>query len=272
MIASYGTFGEARRRRRHQAWWRVVRFLSAVLAVLAVGVYAYQVGVSANQARTTQLEADLVRFQHDNLDLRDRIALAAKQSADAEAALESMRQRYASEIPSGEAADLLAELRAQLAAGVEPERLALLIEAAGLADACQSEPVTKRFMPRTPISTEPLSWVRFHDRIIVTGQGEAARNEAGLAEAWFDPAQPVRLEFRTLDGGVTSIEGIVPFTHRMVVDGNEYRFSAVRGENRFLEVTAQACPLPEPDDDSSASADSIREPRAYGPDSRHFTD
>jgi hypothetical protein len=127
-------------------------------------------------------------------------------------------------------------------------------------------------MPRTPISTEPLSWVRFHDRIIVTGQGEAARNDAGLAEAWFDPAQPVRLEFRTLDGGVTSIEGIVPFTHRMVVDGNEYRFSAVRGENRFLEVTAQACPLPEPDDDSSASADSIREPRAYGPDSRHFTD
>jgi hypothetical protein len=182
MIASYGTFGEVRRRRRHQAWWCVVRFLSAVLAVLAVGVYAYQVGVSANQARTTQLEADLVRFQHDNLDLRDRIALAAKQSADAEAALESMRQRYASEIPSGEAADLLAELRAQLAAGVEPERLALLIEAAGLADACQSEPVTKRFMPRTPISTEPLSWVRFHDRIIVTGQGEAARNDAGLAE------------------------------------------------------------------------------------------
>jgi hypothetical protein len=252
MIASYGTFGEARSRRRHQAWWRVLRFLSAVLAVLAVGIYAYQVGVSANQARTTQLEADLVRFQHDNLDLRDRIALAAKQSADADAALESMRQRYAAEIPSGEAADLLAQVRAQLAAGVEPERLALLIEAAGLEDTCQSEPVTKRFMPRTPISTEPLNWVRFHDRIIVTGEGESARNETGLPEAWYDPAQPVRLEFRTLDGEITSAEGVVPFTHRMVVDGEEYRFSAISGERRFLELTAQTCPLPEPDEDSSA--------------------
>jgi hypothetical protein len=272
MIASYGTFGEARRRRRHQAWWRVVRFLSAVLAVLAVGIYAYQVGVSANQARTSQLEADLVRFQHDNLDLRDRIAAATKQSADADVALESMRQRYAAEIPSGEAADLLAQLRAQLAAGVEPERLAMLIEAAGMEDACQSEPVTKRFMPRTPISTEPLSWVRFHDRIIVTGQGEAARNEAGLAEAWFDPAQPIRLEFRTLEGASTSIEGTLPFTHRMVVDGKEYRFSAVRGETRFLEVTAQACPLPEPDDDSRASADSIEEFRGDVPGSQPVTD
>jgi hypothetical protein len=272
MIASYGTFGEARRRRRHQAWWRVVRFLSAVLAVLAVGIYAYQVGVSANQARTSQLEADLVRFQHDNLDLRDLIAAATKQSADADAALESMRQRYAAEIPSGEAADLLAQLRAQLAAGVEPERLAMLIEAAGMEDACQSEPVTKRFMPRTPISTEPLSWVRFHDRIIVTGQGEAARNEAGLAEAWFDPAQPIRLEFRTLEGASTSIEGTLPFTHRMVVDGKEYRFSAVRGETRFLEVTAQACPLPEPDDDSRASADSIEEFRGDVPGSQPVTD
>src|SRR5918994_6151785 len=223
MIASYGTFGEGRRRRRRQAWWSLIRFLSAVVAVLAVGFYAYQVGVSANQAQTTQLEADLVRFQQANLDLRDRIAAASKLSADAETALASMRQR----IPSGAAADLLAQLRAQLDAGVAPERLAVLIEAAGLDDACRSEPVTKRFMPRTPLSTEPPSWVRFHDRIIVTGQGESARNEAGLAEAWYDPAKPVRLEFRTLDGGTASIEGIVPFTHRMVVDGKEYRFSAV---------------------------------------------
>jgi hypothetical protein len=272
MMSGYGTFGESRRRRRHQAWWSVLRFLFAVVAVFAVGVYAYQVGVSANQARTAQLEADLVRFQHDNLDLRDRIALATQQSAEADAALESMRQRYAAEIPSGEAAELLAELREQLDAGVEPERLALLIEAAGLEDSCQSEPVTKRFVPRTPISTGPLSWVRFDDRIIVSGEGESARTETGLPEAWFDPAQPIRLEFRTLDGGVTSVEAVVPFTHRMVVDGKEYRFSAISGERRFLELTAQACPLPGPDDESSADAESVPERRADRASSRPFTD
>ena len=271
MMASYGTFGETRRRRRHQAWWSVFRFLLAVVAVFAVGIYAYQVGVSANQARTTQLEADLVRFQHDNLDLRDRIALVTKQSAEADAALESMRQRYAADIPSGDAADLLAQLQAQLAAGVAPERLAFLIEAAGL-DVCRGEPVTKRFMPRTPVSTGPLSSIRFDDRITVTGDGEPALNEAGLPEAWYDPAQPVRLEFRTLDGGVTSVEGIVPFTHRMVVDGKEYRFSAMRGQPRFLEMTAQACPLPGPDDGSSAGASGMQERRADVPGSRPLTD
>jgi hypothetical protein len=271
MMASYGTFGETRRRRRREAWWSVIRFMSAAVAVFAVGAYAYQVGVSANQARTGQLEADLARFQHDNLDLRDRIAAASKQSADAVAALESMRQRYAAEIPSDEAAELLGDLREQLAAGVAPERLAMLIEAAGTEDRCQSEPVTKRFMPRTPISTGPLSYVRFDDRITVSGEGESARNEAGLAEAWYDPAKPVRLEFRTLDGSVTTVEGIAPLTHQMVVDGREYRFHAVSTGPRFLDMTAQACPLPDRDD-SSASAAPMQQPRAETPVEQQLID
>ena len=270
-MTSYSTFGDTRRRRRRQALWRVVRFMFGVLTVLGVGVYGYQVGVSAGQARSEQLEADLSRFQHANLDLRDQIALVSKRSAEAEAALENMRQRYVAEIPTGDAADLLQQVRAQLTAGVEPERLAFLIEAAGL-EACQSAPVTKRFMPRTPISTGPRSFIRFDERITVTGEGESARNEAGLPEAWYDPAKPVRLEFRLLDGTTTSIDGSVPLTHQMVVDGKEYRFSAVRGERRFVEVTAQACPLPEARGDSTAEAQGIAEPQDDAPDRDYLTD
>ncbi len=48
-----------------------------------------------------------------------------------------------------------------------------------------------------------------------------------------------------LDGSSTSIEGIVPFTHQMAVDGREYRFSVVQGMPRFVEMTAQACPMPD---------------------------
>jgi cell division protein FtsB len=248
-MAGFGTFGEPRRRRRREAFWRVFRFLFAVAAVLGVGSYGYQVGISAGQARTEQLEADLVRFQQANLDLRDQMALAQRQSDEAEAGLQRMQERFAAEIPSAAVAELLAHVRVQLNAGVEPERLALLIEAAGLESSCEGEPVTKRFMPRTPISTGPLSYVRFDDRIVITGEGESARDETGLAEAWFDPARPVRLAFRTLDGATTTIEGIVPFTHRMAVDGKEYRFSAVSGERRFVEVTAQACALPQLEED-----------------------
>jgi hypothetical protein len=253
-MPSYGTFGEPRGRRRRRAFWRVFRFMFALLAVLGVGGYGYQVGVSANQARTGQLEADLSRFQDANLDLRDQMGLIRQQSAQAETALQSMRQRFAAEIPNGAAADLLARIREQLSAGVEPERLALLIEAAALEDSCEDEPVIKRFMPRTPISIGPRSYVRFDDRITVTGEGESARSDAGLPEAWYDPAAPIRLEFRTMDGTVTTVEGVVPLTHQMVVDGKEYRFSAVSGAARFVEMTAQVCALPEFGDDPTVSA------------------
>jgi hypothetical protein len=270
-MAGYGTFGDTRRRRRHQALWRMVRFLFGLVAVLGVGIYGYQVGISAGHARSAQLEAELMRVQHANLDLRDRIAVVDKRSEEAEAALEDMRQRYAADIPTGEAADLLEQVRNQLGAGVAPERLAFLIDAAGL-DACQSAPITKRFMPRTPISTGPRSFVRFDDRITVTGEGESVRNEAGLPEAWYDPAKPIRLDFRLLDGTSTSIEGIVPFTYQMVVDGKEYRFSAVQGDRRFLEMTAQACPLPAPRDGSRDAAGSILESHDRRSDPDYLTD
>ncbi len=156
-----------------------------------------------------------------------------------------MRRRYALDVPQGELARLLQRVEAQLQAGVDPDRLAFLIDAAATPASCEGQPVTKRFMPRTPISTGPISFVRFDDRITVTGTGEPARNPDGLAEAWYDPAFPVRLEFRTLNGAVSSVEGIVPLIHRMVVDGREYRFSVVAGERWFVEVTAQSCAFPQ---------------------------
>jgi hypothetical protein len=255
-MSGYSTFGDTRRRRRHRALWRMGKFLFGLLAVLGVGVYGYLIGVSTGEARSEQLEADLEQFQRANSELRDQIALVGERSEEAEAALEDMRQRYAADIPTEEVADLLEQVRAQLGAGVAPERLAFLIEAAGLT-VCQSAPVTKRFMPRTPISTEPRSFIRFDDRIIVTGDGESAQNDAGMPEAWFDPEKPVRLEFRMLDGSSTSIEGIVPFTHQMAVDGREYRFSVVQTMPRFIEMTAQACPMPGSGGGSTADASGI---------------
>ncbi len=190
MIGTYSTFGETRRRRRRLVYWRLVRFFSAVAAVAMVGGYGYQVGVSASQARTEKLEGDLVRFQQSNLNLRDELATTAQRSSQLEAALGELRQRYAAEVPQGEVADLVASIRKQLAAGVEPERLAFLIGAAAQAKACDGEPVTKRFMPRTPVTTGPVSFVRFDDRITVTGGGEPARNESGPARGVVRSGEP----------------------------------------------------------------------------------
>jgi cell division protein FtsB len=245
MSLGSSTFGDTRRRRRRLFYWRLLRALFAVLAVVVIGGYAYQVGVSADQARTDKLEADLARFQQSNLDLGDRLALTTQRSSQAEQALEELRRRYALDVPQGERADLLERVEAQLQAGADPARLAFLIDAAATPASCDGQPLTKRFMPRTPVSTGPLSFVRFDDRITVTGTGQPARNPEGLPEAWYDPSYPVRLEFRTLDGAVTSVEGTLPLNHGMVVDGREYRFSVVPGERWFVEVSAQSCAFPQ---------------------------
>lgn len=245
MSLSYSTFGDSPRRRRRRAYWGFIRVLLLILVVVTAGGYAYQVGVSASQARTEKLEADLARFQQSNLDLRDQLAQTTQRSTQTDRALDELRSRYALDVPSGELAPLLKRVEAQLQAGVDPERLAFLIDAASAPASCEGQPATKRFMPRTPISTGPISFVRFDDRITVTGAGQPARNSDGLAEAWYDPVYPIRLEFRTLSGEVTSIEGVVPFNHRMVVDGREYRFSVVAGDRWFVEVTAQACAFPQ---------------------------
>jgi cell division protein FtsB len=258
MSLGHSTFGDTRRRRRRTFYWRLIRVLFALLVVVLVGGYAYQVGVSASQARTDKLEADLARFQQSNLELRDQLALTTQRSSQADRALEELRRRYALDVPQGELASLLERVEGQLEAGVEPGRLAFLIDAASTPASCDGQPVTKRFMPRTPISAGPASFVRFDNRIMVTGNGQSARNAGGLVEAWYDPTEPIRLEFRTLEGAVTNVDGVLPLNHRMVIDGREYRFSIVAGERWFVEVSAQSCAFPQ---DAS--------PQGSGPDGKH---
>ena len=261
-MMSLSSFSDTRRRRRRTFYWRLARTLLAVMGIVAVAGYSYQIGMSASQARSEKLEADLLRFQDSNLELRDRLALSLQRSDQAESALETLRQRYAEDVPQGDLAALLTQVEAQREAGVAVERLAFMIAAAAREAPCEGLPATKRFAPRTVVSTGPVSFVRFDERVTVTGSGEAARNPDGLPEAWFDPAAPVRLDFRTLDGEVVTIEGVVPLTHRMAVDELEYRFNVVAGERSFLEITAQACAFPQqaepepseplgPDDDAS---------------------
>ncbi|HEX5079410.1 MAG TPA: hypothetical protein VFV80_09690 [Geminicoccaceae bacterium] len=244
MIGSYAGLGGQRRRGRRRGSWTAFRFLLGMAGVAAVGGYGYQVGVAANQAWTDRLEADLQHVRQDNLNLRDELAQTALGASSAQTELEALRRRYAAEVPDGELADLFAQIEEQLRAGVDSGRLAFLIDAAGQEVTCAEAPVTKRFRPHTPITPGPVSAVRFGDRITVTATAESALDADGQPEAWYDPARPVQLVFRTLDGRELQVDGALPLAHRMLVDGMEYRFSAIAGPTSFVEITGQACPFP----------------------------
>lgn len=235
------------RRRRRSGFWRTIQFLAGALLVLAVVGSAYRVGLSASQTRAGKLEDELLRLRKTGLELRDRMAQAERRAREAEAGLVTLQARYANDVPDGALADLLDQVEAQLGAGAEARRLALLIRAASSTTVCEGEPVTKRFVPQTPISTGAASAIRFDERVVVTGAGAAARDPQDLALAWYDPALPVQIDFRTLAGEIASVSGLLPLRHEMIAGGREYRFSIIPGERSFVEVTGQACALPEPE-------------------------
>ena len=210
----------------------------------AVGGYGYQVGVSANQAWTDKLEADLQRFQEDNLGLRDQLAQTALSASSAKTALEELRRRYAAEVPDGELAGLLARVEGQLRAGVEPARLAFLIDAAGQ-DAGLRRGAGHQALPAAHA-----------DRHRPRRRGAVRRSHHGDGERRIGlrRQRAARGLVRSGRAGRARLShprwpraagrGHPAARHRMLVDGLEYRFSAIAGPTSFVEITGQACPFP----------------------------
>lgn len=259
---SFGTLGEYRRRRQRAVYQRLLMVGLFVATLLGTASYAYQVGVSVSEAKADKVADELERFRNDNLELRDRLLTEGERGTRAEKALATLEQRYEQDVPRGEAKVLFAAIQDQMAAGVEPERLALLIDAAGEASVCSTTPETKRFMPQTALGDGVFGAVRFGEgRILVRGEGASAQDEEGRAEAWFDPAEPVRLTFSTLEGEREDVIGVLPLEHRMVLGEREYRFSVIPGERAFVEIAVQECALPEiepvPQEDVDNRPDSV---------------
>jgi hypothetical protein len=135
-------------------------------------------------------------------------------------------------------------IRAQIASGMSAERLAFVVRSARAPRNC-SEPETKRFIVKTPTYTGPASNASFGEgAIVITGQGLSSRNAIGQAESWFDPSQPVAVEFKSADGEIIKKEGVLPFQHSMVANGKEYRFNLTEGDKSFIKVTFDSCDYP----------------------------
>ena len=143
-------------------------------------------------------------------------------------------------------ADLLSLAQRRLGEGLSPARLAFVVDNAREPRACDGDPITKRFLVRTPIYRGGNDAVGFADGLItLTANGEAATDEAGRPEAWFDPAQPIRIQVDRAGGEQQVFEGPLPLSFAVVRQNTEYRFAARPGERRgFIQVTEERCPYP----------------------------
>jgi hypothetical protein len=227
-------------RRRRRVRWATVRWVLAIAAVVGAAGFAYEVGSSQETHRLAELQtqigdlsARLGALQQRNTDLQANVMVVEERLRDAQKG-----------IPTGPLADLLALVREKLDAGVEIERMQFLIGTAVNAPVCPDRPVSKRFMVQTLLFSGTNDSVNFADnRITVTARGESTTNAQGQAEAWFDPAQPIKLILTQIGGKVAEVAGKLPLHTSVVIGDEEHRFTATMGEQGFVQVTGERCRL-----------------------------
>ena len=232
----------ARRQRRR----RQIKWITVFAVFGGLGLLSYQSGKTLSERELRQAEQAVAGLKGRVADLERQNAGAKKAVATAQREESKWEQRYRTDIPQGERKALLGLIDDQIGKGAKPDRLRFLISAASLQEKCDGKPVTKRFIVRTPLYDGANASVRFaDDALTVTAEGEPARDAQGRVLAWFDPAKPVKLTLVRLGGKSEDLSGKLPLHHKILINGSEYRLSAVAGNAQgFVNVTADRCRFP----------------------------
>lgn len=236
---------ESRTRRRRKARWAVLKWVLALGLIVGAGIYAYDTGSEIAKTQITDLQREIDALTQRITTLESENARLRADQIVAQQRLEEAKARYAQDVPTGPLATLLGQLREKLDAGVEQDRLAFLIASAANPRTCDEQPVTKRFLVRTPLYQGANDSVSFAEgAIVVTAEGEAATDAQGRIEAWFDPAKPVTLHLTRIGGDTVNKTGMLPLHVSLVAGQSEYRFAAVEGPQGFVQISGDRCDYP----------------------------
>jgi cell division protein FtsB len=232
------------RRRRRRFWGGTVKALLVLGVLLAIGLFAYQMGVEQVKGRESGLLAENTQLTQSNGELSRAVSALRTAAQNAEAKAAELEARLARELPTGDLARLTELARERLAAGVEAKRLVFVLSQIRTPRACE-KPENKRFILPTPVYKGPNSTVGFaNGAITVSGEGAAARSATGNTEGWFDPKAPVTIRFTEAGGRQTEARGALPLHHVVVAAGIEHQFIVTAGARSFVEVTDERCPFP----------------------------
>ena len=233
-----------RNRRRSQdqtQFWLVSFKIGTIVALLGVaGFYGYEVGAKLSQEELDAAHQELARLSAETAGDREKLVGIGAELARAQAAAEDYRKRYEAVAPSEQIAGLVASLRAKLATGLDPQRLALAINAAAPPRNCTGAD-SKRFIVRTAKYAGANSWVRFNQTVTVTADGVGEARANGETEEWFDPKQDVTVTFTVIGGKDSKVTGKLPLQHTLVAKNVEYRFTITPGVRGFVEVSGDHC-------------------------------
>ena len=233
---------EQRYRRRFLGGFVKLGLVAALL--LGTGLFAYQMGVEQMKGRDASLREEVSTLSRQKAELELLAVQMQNAAKTAEARVADVEARLKRDVPTGELARLSKMVSQRLSSGLDPARLAFVIEQAQTQRNCQ-QPDSKRFMLATPLLKTGNRATTFgNGTITVTGEGMSARNAQGQPESWYDPAQPVRIRIVTQSGKETVVAGPLPLHQSVVVDQTEHRFTFTAGQRSYIEVTADRCPFP----------------------------
>lgn len=240
---SYGLYDNHRRYRR-RIWTRVGKGALWLTLLGGVAGFSYLVGVEQLKSREGSMQEELVNMTAAKEKAERRAQQLQQIAQTQEIRANELEIRLQREVPGGELAKLNELVARKLAEGVNPERMAFVIEQTSNPRSC-ARPETKRFVLPTPIYKGSNTQVAFADgTIIVTGEGVPARNEGGSPEAWYDPTKPVKVSFTDAAGKVEEASGVLPLTHNLITTDKEVRLTVAPGARSFVEVTGEVCRFP----------------------------
>lgn len=240
---SYGLYDHHRRYRR-RFWGRLGKVGLWLALFGVVAGFSYLVGVEQLKSREGSMQEELANMTAAR-DKAERRAQQVQQIAQTqEIRANELEIRLQREVPSGELAKLTELVARKLAEGVNPDRMAYVIDQTSNPRSC-ARAETKRFVLPTPIYKGANTSVAFADgSIVVTGEGVPARNQGGSPEAWYDPAKPVKVLFTDPAGKVTELNGTLPLEHTLITTDKEVRLTVGPGARSFVEVTGEICRFP----------------------------
>lgn len=236
----YDQGGRYRRRAAEQRR----RFMMIAIFIAALCAFSYWWGAENVRGSEIAYKQQAIKLKDERAGLDRLITDLRAEVQSTQIRHQQLEEKFQAEVPTGDFKVLTDLVKKQLDAGIKPERLALAIQTTRPPKNCV-EPITKRFVMKTPVYSGPHGTVSFGNGVVtVTGEGEPAVGPTGSLEAWYDPGKPVSITFIQIGGKETTKTGLLPIQHSMVVGGKEYRFTVAAGDRSFISVTSDNCDYP----------------------------
>ena len=150
------------RKNRQKARTKLLARLLIVSAVLGVAGFSYRFGEQQMAARVNQRMDEVTELKRENDVLQKQVVDLQAADLVNQQKISELETRYRREIPDDKVETLVRLMRAKLAAGVNAERMNLILTAASMPRHCRNRE-NKRFMLSTTINQGRDSAATFGD-------------------------------------------------------------------------------------------------------------